>query len=116
MAENYFGLGIGAVILVVIVLALYFIPSFVAYGKKNALAIFILNFFLGFTFVGWVGALVWAICTPSKDTEINIYNVGDSRRETKVESVADEIERLSKLKSEGVITEAEFNSLKSKLL
>ena len=42
---------------------LYFIPTIVAYarGHKNALAIFILNLFLGYTLVGWVIALIWAV-------------------------------------------------------
>ncbi|MFL6519200.1 MAG: superinfection immunity protein [Chthoniobacterales bacterium] len=38
----------------------YFFPSIVGCRKKNASAIFVLNFFLGWTFVGWVVALVWA--------------------------------------------------------
>jgi hypothetical protein len=40
---------------------IYFIPSFVAVGKRNSGAIFALNLFLGWTFIGWVGALIWAI-------------------------------------------------------
>ncbi|HEY5039103.1 MAG TPA: superinfection immunity protein [bacterium] len=40
----------------------YFIPSIAAMKKTNFLAIFMLNLFLGWTFIGWVIALVWA-CT-----------------------------------------------------
>ena len=45
-----------------IIFCLYFIPSFVAFSgkKKNAGAICCLNLFLGWTFIGWVVALVWA--------------------------------------------------------
>jgi hypothetical protein len=43
-----------------ITIAFYFLPSFAARKKKNFTAIFILNLFLGWTFVGWVIALVWA--------------------------------------------------------
>tara|TARA_Y100000766_G_scaffold144001_1_gene123784 strand:- start:114 stop:389 length:276 start_codon:yes stop_codon:yes gene_type:complete len=41
--------------------AVYFTPSLVAYRnrKKQATAIYVLNFFLGWTFIGWVVALVW---------------------------------------------------------
>ena len=48
-------------------LALYLFPSFVALltRKRNALAILVLNFFLGWTVVGWVGALVWAFVADS---------------------------------------------------
>ena len=41
---------------------LYFLPSIVGRHKINATAIFMLNLFLGWTFLGWVLALVWA-CT-----------------------------------------------------
>jgi hypothetical protein len=43
-------------------LGLYFAPAIVASARKhhNTLAIFVLNFFLGWTFLGWVVALVWA--------------------------------------------------------
>jgi Superinfection immunity protein len=42
---------------------LYFLPSIIALArsKRNLLAIFLLNFFLGWTAVGWVVALVWAV-------------------------------------------------------
>lgn len=39
---------------------IYFIPSMLAYGKRNFTAILLLNIFLGWTFIGWVVALVWA--------------------------------------------------------
>jgi hypothetical protein len=40
----------------------YLLPATVAYwrGKKNFLAIAVLNVFLGWTLIGWVIALVWA--------------------------------------------------------
>jgi hypothetical protein len=43
-------------------LAIYFLPTIIAvvWKKRNTLAIFLLNLFLGFTFIGWVVALVWA--------------------------------------------------------
>jgi hypothetical protein len=49
--------------LIVFGLAIYFIPSVVACVNKkdNAGAIVLLDIFLGWTFVGWVIALVWAV-------------------------------------------------------
>ena len=43
-------------------LAIYFLPSFVAIrrGHNNSLAIFALNLLLGWVFIGWVVAMVWA--------------------------------------------------------
>jgi hypothetical protein len=44
-------------------LVFYFLPTIIALIRKqpNALAIFLLNFFLGWTFIGWVVCLVWAV-------------------------------------------------------
>jgi Superinfection immunity protein len=41
---------------------LYFLPTFLARERRNFAAIFVFNFFLGWTFIGWIIALVWA-CT-----------------------------------------------------
>ena len=43
-------------------LALYFLPSVVGDRKRNRWAIFTLNLLLGWTILGWIGALVWALC------------------------------------------------------
>ena len=44
-------------------LAVYFIPVIVAYVRKhnNTLAITIMTVFLGWTFFGWLAALLWAL-------------------------------------------------------
>jgi hypothetical protein len=41
----------------------YFLPSIIALArsKRSTLSIFFLNLFLGWTLVGWVVALVWAV-------------------------------------------------------
>jgi len=43
-------------------LLLYFLPSIIALArsKRDILAIFLLNFFLGWSVIGWIVALVWA--------------------------------------------------------
>lgn len=49
-------------LVVVLVLAvLYFLPTIVGWSKRNAEAIFVLNLLLGWTFIGWAVALVWAL-------------------------------------------------------
>ncbi len=42
---------------------LYFLPAIIAFArsKRDAGAILVLNFFLGWTAIGWVIALVWAL-------------------------------------------------------
>lgn len=44
----------------IVAMFFYFIPSIAGWRKRDKAAIFILNFFLGWTFIGWVVALVWA--------------------------------------------------------
>lgn len=46
----------------------YFAPAIVAdsRGHKNKLAIGILNLLLGWTVLGWIGALVWAFTSPGE--------------------------------------------------
>jgi hypothetical protein len=42
---------------------LYFLPAIIAFArsKRDSVAILVLNFFLGWTAVGWIVALVWAL-------------------------------------------------------
>ena len=58
--------GITGIISIVIGLFVYFIPTIIGLRKRNAAAIFMLNLFLGWTFVGWVVALVWAFTVDSE--------------------------------------------------
>lgn len=46
----------------------YLLPTGIAIGRKrtNTGAIFALNLFLGWTLIGWVVALVWAVAEDSK--------------------------------------------------
>jgi hypothetical protein len=56
-------------IFIVFMAVVYFLPTIGAIGakKRNTSAIFVLNLFLGWTFLGWIIALVWAAC---KDAEV----------------------------------------------
>jgi hypothetical protein len=55
-------------IVLVLVAMLYFLPTIIAFKRchPQGLPIFLLNFLLGFTALGWVGALVWACMTWRK--------------------------------------------------
>ena len=54
---------------VVLVLAVYFLPAIIGRRKRNASAIFALNLLLGWSIIGWVGALVWALTHEQPDTQ-----------------------------------------------
>ena len=47
---------------VALILGIYFLPDWIAQsrGHPNRGSIFVLNLFLGWTFLGWVAALIWA--------------------------------------------------------
>ncbi len=49
--------------------ALYFLPLLVATRKGHpyTTAITLINVFLGWTFLGWLGALIWAVSPPGGD-------------------------------------------------
>lgn len=63
---------LGLFVFFVFCVGIYLFPSVVALIRKkaNAPAIFVLNIFLGWTFAGWLIALVWACC---KDPSINVH-------------------------------------------
>jgi len=51
------------------VILAYFLPAIVARvrGHHNVNAIAVLNFFLGWTVLGWIGSLVWAFTAVRKE-------------------------------------------------
>jgi len=61
---------IAVVIFVLLGIAIYAIPTIVAAIRRhrNLAAIFVINLFLGWTLLGWVGALVWAVIVTREDS------------------------------------------------
>ncbi len=52
-------------------LSLYFIPTIVAFKKDhiNKIGILVLNVFLGWSFIGWVIALIWSVMKKNTSTK-----------------------------------------------
>lgn len=48
--------------ILLVILILYFVPAMIATARNhpNRTPIFMLNLFLGWTFLGWVAALIWS--------------------------------------------------------
>lgn len=44
-----------------VIVVLYFLPSILARNKPSFLPILLLNFFLGWTVLGWFAALIWGL-------------------------------------------------------
>jgi Superinfection immunity protein len=64
---------------------MYWLPTFVAISRKNRsrTAIIILNFFLGWTGIGWIALLVWAFSNPPQVqgvTYIDINSLAGARK------------------------------------
>jgi hypothetical protein len=60
----FFGFGLFLSLVIIIVgLGFYFIPTIIAVARnhKNKIGIFLLNLLAGWTFLGWVGALIWSV-------------------------------------------------------
>lgn len=57
------GNSLNGLLILLVMLAIYLFPTIVASGRghRSAGAVFALNLLLGWTFVGWVIALVWAL-------------------------------------------------------
>lgn len=55
---------------------LYFLPAIIAITRKksNTGAILVLNFFLGWTLIGWVVSLVWALSSEYRPQQVVINN------------------------------------------
>lgn len=55
-------------------LAIYFLPTVVASNRRhqNLLAIFMTNLLLGWTFLGWVAALIWACTYVPKRVSVRV--------------------------------------------
>lgn len=66
---------IGILFWIVLSLGFYFLPTIIAFVRKrpNAVPILLLNFFLGWTLVGWVVSLVWAASSdrPAQQIIVN---------------------------------------------
>jgi uncharacterized membrane protein len=81
-------------------LGIYFLPTILAAFRKhpNALAIFLIDLLLGWTVLGWIGAMVWAFIMPGAPVAIS----GSSALETartryaRGEIKADEFEEIKK--------------------
>jgi hypothetical protein len=65
------------IVWVILAFIIYFIPTIIAFihlknepRHKYACGIFCLNLFLGWTILGWIGALVWALCNPNQKESV----------------------------------------------
>jgi Superinfection immunity protein len=78
------------VLLLLISLAVYFFPSFIASkrGHPQYSAIFVLNLLLGWTFIGWVAALVWSLTSAAMKHDAFVASVRSPVLQTAIDFTA----------------------------
>lgn len=88
----------------------YFIPTAIAraHSHSNLAGVFSVNLFLGWTLLGWVAALVWALYRSPAASPPPIP--------LPPSNVEDRLRTLSKLKSDGLISDEEFQAKRSAVL
>ena len=67
-----------AVLTLLSLILLYFLPTIIGRDKRDAAGIILLNLFLGWTVIGWVIALVWA-CTSEPYSPVRMVPVAGWR-------------------------------------
>ena len=68
--------GVGVGILLAVVIIIYFLPAFIGYSRRHPSchAILALNTLLGWTLLGWVAAIVWALKSHKPNVEVVFAN------------------------------------------
>ena len=68
MNSQDIGYAVFALSLLLVGAILYFLPFLIARTVKHDKlhAVFLLNFFLGWTLLGWIAALIWAVAAPRR--------------------------------------------------
>jgi hypothetical protein len=114
---HFFHFFTGAFGMTIAVLCLipYFLPTIVAAMRSHPSVggIFVVNFFFGWTFIGWILCLIWAASDSSRYTgAYPPYNpTADSQ-----DRIINQLRQLQDLRDQGTLTEEEFNRQKSALL
>lgn len=101
----------GAFLLLAVVFVAYFLPTLISQYRNhpNATSIFLLDLFLGWTFIGWLAALIWsASAIAAKLVQTASVGPAGDRYER--------IEKLGSLKERGLISEQEYEQEKAKIL
>ena len=105
-------IGLPAITLFTIVcFIIYFLPAIIARKHSNSVSILLVNLFFGWTFIGWVIALVWA-CSSSRGSVV-INNVAPPPQ---LVNHIEMLDKLALLREKGFISEEEFQAEKKKLL
>jgi hypothetical protein len=63
---------------ILVAVGFYFLPTIIGWQKRSAGGILALNFFLGWTVIGWIAAFIWALASDRPATHIVVYPVSSA--------------------------------------
>jgi len=98
---------VGRFLGIVLVGALYFLPAYLGRKKRQFLPIFLVDLLLGWTVLGWIAALIWAVSAEKAPAAA----VPAAPR-----AVGDELIKLQTLRTQGALTEEEYQREKARIL
>src|ERR1700694_1477995 len=113
----------------IVSLIVYFIPTILALFTGNRFgAVFVMNLFLGWTFIGWIWALVWAV-SPERRNQVIVNNhianetsksipqqIQTAEQTIDKASVLNQLSQLHSLRKNNVITEDVYEKERQELL
>ena len=111
------GIGAPEIVLLLILFVggfFYFLPAILGRNKSNSTSIFLVNLFLGWTAVGWVVALIWALSDDNQ--KIVYYNNTVSQPSQSTPDKTDQLFKFKQLLDSEAITKEEFDKEKSRIL
>lgn len=121
-------IGLQEILLIIIFLVIYFLPSIIAKKNKksNFRSIFLLNIFLGWTLIGWVVSLIWSLTNDNNSQTIIVNNYvpedvmnskkADNLQTESSQNKIDQLKQLKELLDTGVLTQEEFDREKSRII
>ena len=82
-------------LMLIVFFTIYLFPSVMAgmRAHRNGASILLLNVFLGWTLLGWVGALIWA-ATDNTEKKVDTDQQDVEANQARVEALQHEIEAL----------------------
>ncbi len=98
-------------ILLIIAMPLYLLPSILARDRNNFTPILLTNILLGWTVIGWISSLVWAL-----KTDKNALRMYRSKTLDCCPKMEAELIKLENLFKAGVITKADYYDETRKLI
>ena len=115
----------GGLVALLIIVALYFLPTIIANSRKvpNQGSIAVINIFLGWTFIGWIVALAMAFrSVPQAPTAIGSASVAGPApghpavAQASTDDTIARLKELADLYAQGVLSDDEFTAAKARLL